>query len=117
MSTTSTALVPFSNSDNYEDVANREEEEFNAAVASIRAISSIPDTDVKLKLYGLYKQALFGDCSSSRPWAVNVEGCYKWDAWTARKGLAQDDAKAKYVRSAERICARYGGGGGGGGGE
>lgn len=56
-----------------------------------------------LILYGLYKQALFGDVNIDRPGITDQAGQAKWDAWNSRKGLSADDAKAQYVAEANRV--------------
>ena len=38
-----------------------------------------------LKLYGLYKQASFGDATGKRPGMMDFRGRAKFDAWAARK--------------------------------
>ena len=53
--------------------------------------------EVKLKFYGLFKQASEGDVKGGQPWAVQMEARAKWDAWNARKGVSSDEAKKLYV--------------------
>jgi len=50
-----------------------------------------------LQMYGLYKQATMGDCTTSQPSAFAPKKRYKWDAWTKQKGVTSDEAKEKYV--------------------
>ena len=40
-----------------------------------------------LQMYGLYKQATMGDCTTSQPSAFAPKKRYKWDAWTKQKGV------------------------------
>lgn len=56
-----------------------------------------PSDNVKLKFYGLYKQATVGDCNIAQPWAVNIAARAKWEAWNANKGMTLDEAKQAYV--------------------
>ena len=53
--------------------------------------------DDKLEFYGLFKQATVGDCNTERPGMFDPKGRAKWDAWKAREGMSQDDAKEAYV--------------------
>ena len=32
----------------------------------------------------------------------------KWDAWNAKKGLAQDDAKSQYIELANTMITKHG---------
>ena len=50
-----------------------------------------------LEIYALFKQGNVGDCNTSRPGMFDMKGKAKWDAWDAKKGMSQEDAKAKYV--------------------
>ena len=53
--------------------------------------------DDKLEFYGLFKQATVGDVNTERPGMLDMKGKAKWDAWKAKEGMSQDDAKAAYV--------------------
>ena len=59
-------------------------------------IEAIAD-EKKLEIYALFKQATVGDVNTSRPSMLDLKGKAKWDAWEAKKGLSQDDAKQGYV--------------------
>ena len=37
-----------------------------------------------------------------------VKGKAKWDAWNAKKGLGQDDAKQKYIDLANQLRDKHG---------
>ena len=51
----------------------------------------------KLEFYGLFKQATVGDVNTERPGMLDMKGKAKWDAWKAKEGMSQDDAKAAYI--------------------
>ena len=51
----------------------------------------------KLEFYALFKQGTVGDVNTERPGMFDMKGKAKWDAWEAKKGMSQDDAKAAYV--------------------
>lgn len=52
----------------------------------------------KGEIYGLFKQATIGDVNIEKPGLLSgFEARGKWDAWDAKKGLSQDDAKQAYV--------------------
>jgi diazepam-binding inhibitor (GABA receptor modulator, acyl-CoA-binding protein) len=70
---------------------------FEAAVAGSRNLTERPDNAALLKLYALYKQATTGDNQDAKPGFGDLIGRAKWDAWTAMKGTAADDAMQQYV--------------------
>ena len=51
----------------------------------------------KLDFYALFKQGTVGDINTERPGMLDMKGKAKWDAWKAKEGMSQDDAKAAYV--------------------
>ena len=51
----------------------------------------------KLKLYGLFKQAKFGDNNTEKPGMLDFRGKAKWEAWNAVKGKDKEVAKKEYV--------------------
>lgn len=71
--------------------------QFEAAVAASTELSTKPDQDTMLKIYGLFKQAQDGDVTGKRPGFTNPVGRAKYDARVALKGVSQDDAKQQYV--------------------
>ena len=81
---------------------------FETAARKVKTLTSSPTNDEKLALYGLFKQATIGDCNTSQPWAVQVTGRAKWDAWVAYKGKRVDDSKKEYVKLVETLIYKYG---------
>ncbi len=62
----------------------------------------IPPDDF-YRLYALHMQSTAGDNATERPmWAerggLDFEGRARWDAWTALKGLAADEARLRFVK-------------------
>jgi diazepam-binding inhibitor (GABA receptor modulating acyl-CoA-binding protein) len=53
--------------------------------------------DEKLELYGLFKQGKFGDNNTDKPGLFSFEAKAKWEAWTKKKGMSQDEAMAAYI--------------------
>lgn len=70
---------------------------FQAAVDRVAELTNDPGNDVKLKLYGLFKQATQGDVQGKRPGFTNPVGRAKYDAWSELAGLTSDEAKAQYI--------------------
>ena len=77
--------------------------QFEAAEANSKLLSEKPDNPTLLKIYGLYKQATLGDNAEKKPSFSDFVARAKWDAWTANKGLTQDDAKQKYIDLIESL--------------
>lgn len=81
-------------------------DEFEGAVKRVQDLPKRPSNDVLLELYGLYKQATEGDVSSKRPGMLDVKGRAKWDAWSGRKGMSAESARAAYVALVQRLEGR-----------
>jgi len=80
-------------------------EEFDAAAAKVKTLTTRPSDADLLILYGLFKQAEVGDCNTSRPGMLDLKGKAKWDAWDGNKGMSKDDAMAKYVAKVAELTA------------
>ncbi len=76
------------------------EENFNYAVEQIRNLptngNNLPSDEIRLKFYGLYKQATIGKCNIPKPWAINIVESKKWESWNSMGNMSQDNAKIKY---------------------
>lgn len=69
------------------------------------------DHDTKLTFYGLYKQAKYGDNVEEEPGMMSgFEAREKWNAWTADKGMSQEDAANKYIEKVEDVIDKEGSG-------
>lgn len=79
--------------------------QFEAAEANSKLLSEKPDNPTLLKIYGLYKQATLGDNGEKKPSFSDFVARAKWDAWTANKGVSQDEAKQKYIDLIESLRA------------
>ncbi len=80
-------------------------EEFEAAAKAVNALAKSPGTSDMLELYGLYKQASVGDATGSRPGMFDPRARAKWDAWSARKGMSAEGARAAYLALAKKLGA------------
>ncbi|KKA30098.1 hypothetical protein TD95_003052 [Thielaviopsis punctulata] len=78
--------------------------------------SAKPPVDDRLRLYGLYKQAMEGDVDGvmdrpSKAVGITKEELKreqgKWDAWNSQKSLSRTEAKRKYVEALIEILNRY----------
>ncbi|EAS03860.1 acyl CoA-binding protein (macronuclear) [Tetrahymena thermophila SB210] len=77
--------------------------------AACKIIRKEQNTDPKdsLQLYGLYKQALVGDCNISQPSSLNYEAKLKYEHWTKFKGLPREDAMMLYVEYVIQMLPKY----------
>jgi diazepam-binding inhibitor (GABA receptor modulating acyl-CoA-binding protein) len=85
---------------------------FQAAVEKVRTAPADgafkPDTEYKLKMYALFRQATDGDVSGKRPGMLDVVGRFKYDAWARLKGTSRTDAMQRYLDEVESVERRYG---------
>jgi acyl-CoA-binding protein len=85
-----------------------ERDPFSDAQERVKKLSKRPSNPELLDLYGLFKQATEGDVKGSRPGMLDLKGRAKFDAWTARKGMAPADAKARYVALVDGLVRKLG---------
>jgi diazepam-binding inhibitor (GABA receptor modulator, acyl-CoA-binding protein) len=71
--------------------------QFEAAVASSKALTERPDNSTLLKIYGLYKQATEGDNGEKKPGFSDMVGRAKWEAWDSVRGIVGTAAMQQYV--------------------
>ncbi|XP_017794105.1 PREDICTED: acyl-CoA-binding protein isoform X2 [Habropoda laboriosa] len=78
---------------------------FNKATEDVKNLSVRPTDFDLLELYGLYKQALVGDCNTLKPGMLDFKGKAKWNSWNRWKGTSQDDAKEQYISKVEKLIS------------
>jgi len=79
-------------------------DEFQASVDRMNASPQTPSPTEQLKLYGLFKQAKFGDTQDKRPGMTKIRERAKFDAWAGHTGTSQDDAMRKYMALVEQLA-------------
>ena len=84
------------------------DDEFAAAQARVKQLSKTPASDELLELYAYFKQATVGDAQGSRPGMLDFKARAKFDAWSARQGMAKEGAKTAYVDLVAKLVAKYG---------
>ncbi|XP_019902061.1 acyl-CoA-binding domain-containing protein 4 isoform X2 [Esox lucius] len=81
---------------------------FKAAVDVIHNLpkngSYRPSYEVMLRFYSLYKQAVCGPCTVSRPGFWDPVGRYKWDAWNRLGNMNSESAMAAYVEEMKKVA-------------
>lgn len=80
---------------------------FQQAQEKIKHLATTPLDRELLKLYGLYKQAIKGDVSGTRPGFWNPKGQAKYDAWNMYKGISAKTAEEQYVKYVEFMIIKY----------
>lgn len=92
-------------------------------VHALNTVKKIPKTGAsrpppadRLRLYGLYKQAMEGDVDGvmERPTAASrmapddlQREKDKWDAWNLQKGLSRTESKRRYIEALTDTMHRY----------
>lgn len=71
--------------------------DFEKAKSDLESSSVDVDNETKLKLYGLFKQASAGVCTTSKPGLTDFVGRAKWSAWSSLGQMSKDDAQKQYV--------------------
>ncbi|XP_043710329.1 acyl-CoA-binding domain-containing protein 2-like isoform X3 [Telopea speciosissima] len=96
--------------DDWEGVETTElDETFIAATAFVAAaaadrLSQKVSNDVQLQLYGLYKIATEGPCSTPQPSALKLSARAKWNAWQRLGAMPPEEAMQKYIMI---VCELY----------
>ena len=80
--------------------------DFESAVTAVQGLSRDPGNDVKLRLYGLYKQATSGDVTGKRPGFLDVVGRAKYDAWAGLSGTSSAAAEQEYIATVNGLLAQ-----------
>jgi len=70
---------------------------FAQAQQDANVLAERPDNNTMLKLYALYKQAIQGDAADERPGSFDFVRRAKFDAWSAIKGTAAEEAMQQYI--------------------
>ncbi|XP_032717380.1 enoyl-CoA delta isomerase 2, mitochondrial isoform X3 [Lontra canadensis] len=73
------------------------QEDFENAMNQVKLLKEDPGNEVKLKLYGLYKQATEGPCNTPKPGVFDLINKAKWEAWNALGNLPKETARQSYV--------------------
>lgn len=71
--------------------------EFEEAKSKLSTLNEDPGSDVKLKIYALFKQATIGKCNTSKPSMVDFVNRAKWNAWNDLSNLSQAEAEKQYI--------------------
>ena len=77
--------------------------EFEKAAQAVKSLSERPDNETMLELYALYKQGSVGDVHGEKPGFFDFVGVAKFEAWEKLRGIASDQAQARYVALVRKL--------------
>ncbi|XP_075441888.1 enoyl-CoA delta isomerase 2 isoform X2 [Ascaphus truei] len=81
------------------------QEDFEKAQNNLKLLKEDPGNEVKLKLYGLFKQATQGSCNTPKPGMLDFVNKVKWDAWNSLGSLSKDKARQSYVELVSSLAS------------
>jgi len=80
------------------------QDKFEKAAVEIMRLPSLPNRDVMIKVYGLYKQATVGDINIGKPKLVSdLKTKAKYKSWKKRRGTSKEDAMKEYIALIEGL--------------
>ena len=90
----------------FDDLTLGGDDAFAAAAAAVKDLNSLP-TGLRLRIYGLYKQATIGDAPVAAPSTsvLDPAAAYKYRAWAALRGMAMAAARDQYVHTVRRAAS------------
>ena len=62
-----------------------------------------PNQDIKLKLYGLFKQINEGNNNTSKPWSYQLEKSYNWQAWKDNNNRDKEECMKEYIEIVKKL--------------
>lgn len=80
---------------------------FEKDVKRIRTLPKKPSDEELLKLYGLYKQAVYGENTTSKPYFYDLKGIKKWEHWNENKGLNKVTSMCLYSKFVDELFDKY----------
>lgn len=79
-------------------------EHFQRATHMVHLLPTKPSDEDLLQLYGLYKQAIVGNCNTEKPTALfDIKGKRKWEAWKSNFNLSSEEAKKQYILKVQSL--------------
>ena len=79
--------------------------DFQKCIKFVSGSEQVPlHPSVQLEVYGLYKQALFGDCQGGREETRDPVAVEKAKAWMSRSGMSKEAAQSQYVALIDRLA-------------
>ena len=83
------------------------ESNFQTSVRDVHNLNFKPSDEELLKIYGLYKQALFGDNTVDKPGFFNFRDRKKWGSWMDEKGKTKIEVMIEYTNYINMLKRKY----------
>lgn len=90
-----------------DQIFNEVDLEFRIAAHNVKNLSKKPTDSELLKLYGLYKQSLYGNNKTEKPDFFNFKEISKWNAWNDESGKGRSNAKKEYIDFVKILRLKY----------
>lgn len=71
--------------------------QFQKSVRDFKNLNKNISPEDFLNIYGLYKQSLFGNNDSPKPWFFLIKSNNKWNAWKNHYGKSKLQSKKEYT--------------------
>jgi acyl-CoA-binding protein len=73
------------------------DEYFKSVVTNWKSYRGPKTEKIVCKMYGIYKQAVVGDCTTSNTHDLLSLPSKKWEQWNCRKGMSKEDSKRRFI--------------------
>ena len=83
------------------------DENFENSAKEVQNLKQKPSDQELLKIYGLYKQSLFGNNNTPQPSFFDFKSKSKWSAWSEQAGKGKIKAKREYIDFVETLKKKY----------
>jgi acyl-CoA-binding protein len=90
------------------DISNDLQIKFEESALLITNCGRNFDNDTLLKLYGYYKQSIYGDCNTVEPSYFSFKEKAKWTAWNNCKSLKKQQAVKQYIKLVNELLTDAG---------
>jgi diazepam-binding inhibitor (GABA receptor modulating acyl-CoA-binding protein) len=91
----------------FDEILNETDLEFRVEAHNVKNLNRKPSDNELLKLYGLYKQGLFGNNNTEKPSFFSFKEMSKWNAWTEQAGKGRSAAKREYIDFVKSLKIKY----------
>lgn len=80
-------------------------QQFADSISYVQSADSAfkPSNELKLEIYGLFKQATEGDVTGDKPGMTDFINRAKYNVWENCKGLSAEQAMQRYVDRIEKL--------------
>ncbi|KAK2703331.1 acyl-CoA-binding domain-containing protein 6-like [Artemia franciscana] len=83
------------------------DKDFDLAIAYVKGVAGSLQESCLLELYGYYKQATEGPCTTPKPGFWDFKGSKKWSAWKKLENISKEEAQSQYTDVVRRINPEF----------